>query len=81
MSFDELAALLGRAYIFGYADRDTAMRNFGNEHEADLRRLMEREGRAVFELADAAKIGDFDYWAGYIREGMGMAVQLSETHS
>ena len=75
LEFTELARILDQAYSVGYADRDGAMRRFGTEHEPDLRQIMESR-RTLSELAKAARIGDAGYWAGYIREGMGIAVHL-----
>ena len=71
--FDELAKMLDTRYSVGYLDRDLAMREFGFENESELRHLME-SGRSLTELVDAAGIGSPSYWAGYIREGMGVAI-------
>ena len=74
LEFDELAKLLDRRYTDGYLDRDLALREFGFEHEPELRRFMD-SGRSLTELAEAARISiPVAYYVGYIREGMGAAI-------
>ena len=77
MGFDELARELDSLYSREYTDRETALRKFGTDHEPALRRVLEN-GPGLPELVDAARIGGTNHWAGYIREGMGIAVHLRE---
>ncbi len=75
--FDELANVLDKLYSEKYTDRERAMRGFGHENEPDLRRIMESDSTLV-ELVESARIGDKWYFAGFIREGMGIAVHIRE---
>ncbi len=77
LGFEELAKKLDRLYSDRYGDRERAIREYGTMHEPDLRRLME-SGQSLTQLVDAAKIGDSEHWAGFIREGMGIAVYVRE---
>ena len=70
---EDLARKLDRRYSAGYGSRDRAMREFGYEHEEDLRRLVEH-GYSLTDLAEKARISlPVAYYADLIREGMGAA--------
>ena len=72
MTFDRLARELDSAYSDGIAETKWAMRNFGAKHEHDLREIM-TSGHTLADLADVAKIGDYTFWADFIRKGMGIS--------
>ena len=77
MTFDELAKELDELYTKGYEDREPALREFGTDHEPDLRQMLE-SGHSLPDLVNAARIGTPEFWAGFIREGMGIAVYLRD---
>ena len=69
--FERLVAELRKVWNEGAAITDPhgAMRQFGFEHEEDLRRLTCR----WYLLAEKAGVGEPELWSLYMREGMGAA--------
>lgn len=72
----ELASKLDSVFDERYVDLEWGLRDFGTEHERDLRRILS-DGHTLVELVEVARGSlPHEHQAALIREGMGIAAYL-----